>query len=350
MSDCCHTDDDQNGHDHTPSFDFILWGSTAIIVLSLVLYALGLDIPYVDMYAHTVIDFLSKMWWGVLIGMVFVGLMAKVPKEYFNVLLGRGDKVGGIFRAMIAGLLLDLCSHGILMVGAKLYERGASTAQVMTFLIASPWNSLSMTLILIALIGFGWTMTFIALSAVIAFVTGLIFMALTGAHILPKNPNTVTLPDNYSLRADAKERLKEFQLTRQFFIDIFQNSRKEAQMLLRWLLLGVVIAAAMRTFISPDNFADWFGPTMFGLLLTLAATTVIEVCSEGSSPIAAEIMNSASAPGNAFTFLMAGVSTDYTEIMVLKDATKSWKIALFLPLVTVPQVLVLGYILNTVGG
>lgn len=43
---------------------------------------------------------------------------------------------------------------------------------------------------------------------------------------------------------------------------------------------------------------------------------------------------------------MTGVATDYTEIMVIKDATKSWKIALFLPLVTVPQVIVLGYIIN----
>lgn len=43
---------------------------------------------------------------------------------------------------------------------------------------------------------------------------------------------------------------------------------------------------------------------------------------------------------------MAGVATDYTEIMVLKDVTKSWKIALFLPLITLPQVLLIGWILN----
>ena len=43
---------------------------------------------------------------------------------------------------------------------------------------------------------------------------------------------------------------------------------------------------------------------------------------------------------------MAGVSTDYTEIMALKETTQSWKTALFLPLVTIPQVLVIGYLLN----
>jgi uncharacterized membrane protein YraQ (UPF0718 family) len=44
---------------------------------------------------------------------------------------------------------------------------------------------------------------------------------------------------------------------------------------------------------------------------------------------------------------MAGVATDYTEVMILKDTTKSWKLALFLPLVTVPQVTLVAYLINT---
>ena len=76
-------------------------------------------------------------------------------------ILGTSKGLNGILRATAAGVLLDLCSHGILMVGAKLYERGASIGQVIAFLVASPWNSFSLTLILIALIGFWWTMGFI---------------------------------------------------------------------------------------------------------------------------------------------------------------------------------------------
>lgn len=72
------------------------------------------------------------------------------------------------------------------------------------------------------------------------------------------------------------------------------------------------------------------------------------VFSEGSAPIAADILNRANAPGNSFAFLMTGVSTDYTEIMVLKDTTRSLKIALFLPLVTLPQVILVGWLINLV--
>ena len=99
-------------------------------------------------------------------------------------------------------------------------------------------------------------------------------------------------------------------------------------------------------FVPLEIFQNYFGPSVLGLGLTLVAATVIEVCSEGSVPIAADLLSRAGAPGNAFVFLMAGAATDYTEIMAIKETTKSWKIALFLPLVTVPQVLVLGYVIN----
>ena len=43
---------------------------------------------------------------------------------------------------------------------------------------------------------------------------------------------------------------------------------------------------------------------------------------------------------------MTGVATDYTEIMVLRETTGGWKIPLFLPLLTVPQVLLIAWIMN----
>ncbi|KZZ15662.1 hypothetical protein A3750_24175 [Oleiphilus sp. HI0079] len=57
-------------------------------------------------------------------------------------------------------------------------------------------------------------------------------------------------------------------------------------------------------------------------------------------------MTRANAPGNSFAFLMGGVATDYTEIMVIKETTSSWKTALFLPLLTLPQVFVVAWLLN----
>lgn len=72
----------------------------------------------------------------------------------------------------------------------------------------------------------------------------------------------------------------------------------------------------------------------------------MEVCSEGSVPLAADLVNVAKAPGNAFIFLMAGVATDLTEILLIRQTMKSWKVALALPLITVPQIVVIGVLMN----
>jgi uncharacterized membrane protein YraQ (UPF0718 family) len=343
---CCHKKEEAHCHTAEKKFDLILHGSSAVIATALILYFAAPGLPYVHHFGAAVIELLGKMWWGVLLGILAIGLMGKIPREYFTAVLGRGDTFGGLIRAAIAGLFLDLCSHGILMVGAKLYERGASLAQVMTFLIASPWNSISLTIILISLIGLKWTLVYIAASAVIAVISGMAYLALIKAKKLPDNPNKTDLPENFDLMKDAKQKLKAFRPDGKFFTSVAKTGWKEGTMILKWLLLGVVIAAAIRAFVPADIFATWFGPTVVGLLLTLVATTIIEVCSEGSAPIASELVTRAAAPGNGFVFLMAGVSTDYTEILVLREFTKSWKIALSLPLVTVPQVILLGYIMN----
>ena len=102
---------------------------------------------------HTSYEMVNAMWWGILSAAFFVGILGRIPREAIMSVLGRGGSKRGIFRATLAGLLLDLCNHGILMVAMKLYERGASIGQVMAFLIASPWNSLTLTLILVGLIG-----------------------------------------------------------------------------------------------------------------------------------------------------------------------------------------------------
>lgn len=84
-----------------------------------------------------------------------------------------------------------------------------------------------------------------------------------------------------------------------------------------------------------------------GMSITLLLATILEVCAEGTAPLAFEIYYHTNALGNAFVFLMAGVATDYTEIGLL------WynigrRTALLLPLITVPQIIFWGIIANMI--
>lgn len=353
---CCHKPEPTLHNCCEPAprkIDFILWGSVSLVTLFYLQYLL---LPQTTLFAHwysimtsAVYEFMNRMWWGLAVGILMVALLVRVPREFVMALLGNHRGMGRLLRATLAGVLLDLCSHGILMVASQLYRKGASPGQVMAFLIASPWNSLSLTFILFALIGVWWTLGLILLSALIALVTGVIFDALVERRVLPANPNHLDLPEDFRFWPEARAALAATHFDSLLVFGMLKDGLSESRMVLRWILFGVLLAAVIRAVMSEDMFSTWFGPSVTGLALTLLAATIIEVCSEGSVPIAADLFTRASAPGNSFTFLMAGVSTDYTEIMVLKDSSNSWKTALFLPLVTVPQILLLALVLNALA-
>lgn len=343
--------------DQSSSIDWLMWGS---IIFVAIMYGSYLIFGHSDtghawmpdwfgVMSHTSYEMFNAMWWGIVLGVVLVGWLNRIPREVVIAALGRGHTKRGIFRATLAGLMLDLCNHGILMVAMKLYERGASLGQVMAFLIASPWNSFTLTLILFGLIGVKWTVLFILGSAVIAWISGYIFDRLEMNGTLPMNPYKEDLPEDFKLWPALKELGRNADYSADATGAMLKDGLLGARMVIRWIMFGVVMVAFLRAFVPMEIFETWFGATVGGLFLTLAAATVIEVCSEGSTPIAADLVNRAHAPGNGFTFLMAGAATDYTEIMSIKDTMKSWKIALFLPLVAVPQVLFLGWIMNSVG-
>ena len=279
-----------------------------------------------------------------------MALLAHTPRELVAALLGKPGTLRGILRATGAGVMLDLCNHGILMVGMGLYQRGASLGQTIAFLIASPWNSFSLTLLLAALIGWQWMLLFLVLSAVIGIITGYLVEMLTRAGKLPANPNTVALPQHFSYRASLRSMRTALRFTLPNLRALFLRGLRDSRMVLRWILLGFVLTATVRAFVPPEWMHHHFGPSLWGLALTLIATTLLEVCSEGSAPLAAELLRTARAPGNAFTFLMAGAATDYTEVMSLKSTTGHWICALILPLLCVPQVLVIAILLNAYPG
>jgi len=341
----CHGD-----RNNKKKFDYLLWGS---IFLSTSLY-IGFwkysetisTIEWLHTLSGSVYELINIIWWGVAIGILMVAILSKVPKEFVVSILGNGNGLSGKVRATIGGVLLDLCSHGILMVGSQLYRRGASSGQVMAFLIASPWNSLSLTIILISLIGVFWTLSFILFSLIIAIITGVIFDKFVEKGILPDNPNKIDLPEGFNFLLEAKKGLKRVDYNTKFFFEMLTSGIKESRIVIKWILFGTILAGLVRAFIDANSFQTFFGPTLAGLGLTVAIATILEVCSEGSTPIAADILTRAKAPGNSFAFLMTGVSTDYTEIMILKDTIKSWKTALFLPLITVPQVIFISWLIN----
>jgi uncharacterized membrane protein YraQ (UPF0718 family)/YHS domain-containing protein len=305
--------------------------------------------PFLLPFRIAFLAYLRKIWWAVLLGLFLGGVIEYyIPKEYISKILARKSPAT-IFNAVFLGFLMSACSHGILALSIQLHKKGASNPSVVSFLLASPWANIAVTVMLISL--FGLKGIFIVLAAlVVAVNTGFIFMFLENKGLIEKNTNSVEVKEGFSIIKDMKIRMSAYRFSLASAIadtkGILEGAASLADMILWWVIIGVLIASIAGAYIPVHLFHKFMGPSFFGLTATLLVATIIEVCSEGSSPLAFEIYKQTGALGNSFVFLMAGVVTDYTEIGLLW-ANVGKRTALWLPLVTVPQVVAIGFLLNT---
>ncbi len=316
-----------------------------------VLTAASYGIPFLTPFRKALFMYFSVIWWAILLGLFLGGVIDYfIPREYISKILARREK-STVFHAVILGFFMSLCSHGILALAIQLHKKGASTSAVVAFLLASPWANLPLTFMLIGFFGLTQALYIILCAIIVAVITGLVYQWLESRNLVEINQNGLHPDADVSILKDIQRRVRHYRLTKaQILHDlkgICQGAVALSNMVLWWILIGVGLASFAGAYIPEHIFQQYMGPSFSGMLVTLLAATVIEVCSEGSSPLAFEIFRQTGALGNSFVFLMAGVATDYTEIGLLWHNVGR-KTALWLPVITVPQVMFWGILANVI--
>ena len=314
-------------------FYIILMVLGAIFGLHLILSYFGISIlaPVLAKF----LGYLSKTWWAILLGVFIGGLIdVFVPEKLMIRLLASGRK--SIILAIGLGFLASGCSHGILAIAISLYKKGASTAATLAFLLAAPWANLAITLLLFSLFGLR-AFLIVGGALLVAIVSGFIFQYLEERGLIEGKGRKIEV---------GTEKMEEGPVQR---TKLFKKVVVEAWTLTKsvgwWVLLGFLLASFLGTYIPESIIHRWFGPSLLGLVATLALASIIEVCSEGSAPMAFELFEKTRAFGNTFVFLQAGVVTDFTEIgLVWTNIGK--RAAMALVIVGVPLILVLGFLFN----
>ena len=323
-----------------------------VTLVALILLIISYLITPLSDFFDAFIDYLKLIWWALLLGFFIGGIIDYfIPRQYIEKYLSRHRKRTVVYSIMF-GFLMTACSHGILAIAIELYKKGANTSSVVSFLLASPWANLPITVLLFGF--FGTKAIFIILSSlIIALITGIIFLELEKKGIIEcahcKMGEDRPVLSDFSILKDIKKRWNKFEFSSKNIFKAIKGtlygSWSLTKMVMWWLIIGMLMAAFARAYIPQHYFMEYMGPTLLGLLVTLFFATIIEVCSEGSSPLAFEIFNKTGAFGNSFIFLMAGVATDYTEIgLIWHNIGK--KAAIMIPIITVPQIILLGFLFN----
>lgn len=318
------------------------------LAITLLVLLISLFIAALQPFLHTFFKFWSTIWWAILLGFIIAGMIdALVPNTYISSYLAQPGQ-RSIYYAAILGFIMSVCSHGILAIAMELHKKGGSIGAVITFLLASPWANLGIAFMLIAMFGLK-ALLFMLAAIVIAVITGLLYQILDRYNLIEKNPHTSTVPTEFSVKEDINKRWHDFTWSaaniKMLGLAICKGSWKSIQMVLWWVIIGTLIGSALDSFVPHQFFKEYLAANFTGLLITLAIATVIEVCSEGSAPIAFAIYEQTASFGNAFIFLMAGVITDFTEIGLI------WinigrKSAIWLPIITIPQAILVAYLFN----
>ena len=289
--------------------------------------------------------------WLVL-GLVIGGLIkALVPTRFLQKHLS-GNGFVSILKAALFGAPLPLCSCGVIPAALGLRRAGASKSATVSFLVSTPETGVDSVTISYALLG-----PFMAIVRPIAAIVS----AITAGLLVGRSEddeqslirNQIDEIDCCSSEADkvAQEDSNCCSSTTESpsccessekkntnaCCDTSSNSNTYQQQsgflkkawsgivysfdtlfvdVLFWLIVGLVFAALVKTFVPITFLAEW-GSGLPAMLVMLVIGIPMYVCATASTPIAAGLLLAGVSPGTAMVFLMAGPATNISTLGII---------------------------------
>ena len=238
---------------------------------------------------------------SLLLGLFIAGLVhVYVPAAAIHKRLSRPD-LGSVVRASLLGVPLPLCSCGVIPTALGLRKAGASPGATTSFMISTPQTGVDSVLVSAAFLG--WPFALFKLGA--AFITGVLGGVLVNGMTPPAEEPVA------GGRTDLNDPGKDHGVlgaVRYAVLDLLAAIDL-------WLIAGVLVAALVTTLVPADFFVhqSW-SQGLGGMLVVLAISLPLYVCTTASVPIAASLIAAGMPAGSALVFLMAGPATNVATI------------------------------------
>ena len=204
----------------------------------------------------------------------------------------------GVFKAVLLGVPLPLCSCGVLPTALGLKRDGASDGASVGFLISTPQTGVDSILVSGSFLGWPFAL-FKVLSAAVTGVVGGLAADRWGSgddEVAPET-SSCAVAGSKSLRGAVDHA-----------VDLLRT-------IWRWLVVGVLISAAITVFVPNEVLAGlgaWGG--LGAGLIALLVSLPLYVCATASVPIAAALVAGGMPAGAALVFLMAGPATNAATV------------------------------------
>jgi uncharacterized membrane protein YraQ (UPF0718 family)/copper chaperone CopZ len=254
--------------------------------------------------------FLANLWsvllelspW-LLLGAVAAGLLhGLVPPGLIRTQL-RGPL--GVLKAVAVGVPLPLCSCGVIPTGLGLHRDGASQGATVGFLTATPQTGVDSVLVSASFLGWPFALSKVVAALVTGTIGGLLADAVDEDPAPAPSPSAATCA-----------------VPRPGLRGMVDHAVDLVRSIYGWLTVGVLVSAALTTFLPADAFAGMAtgGGLVLGFLGVLLVSIPLYVCATASVPIAAALVQAGMPTGAAMVFLMAGPATNIATIGALHRA------------------------------
>lgn len=266
------------------------------------------------------------------LGLIIAGLMKSwLPSQILKTHLGSGKSA--IIKAALIGAPLPLCSCGVIPVATELRRSGASAPATSSFLVATPETGIDSISVSYALLG-PFFAIYRPISAICsAIITGFIVTtapqrsiqspilgpAESDCSVLSNNNNEQIKSAQDCCASEQKDvvlKNKQTLLTKSL-VGLRYAATKLIDDLIIWLLIGLIFASIMQTFLE-SSFLIHYGSGISAMLLMIVISIPMYICATASTPIAAGFIMAGISPGTALVFMMAGPATNISTLGVIK--------------------------------
>lgn len=261
----------------------------------------------------------------VVLGFIVAGVInAVVNKDMVARYLGGSLLVANALGALI-GIVTPLCCCSAIPTAMTLYRSGSRRGPACAFLIATPWFNWYGLTALVIFLGPRAALAVAGSAVLIAFSTGVAIDVMDLIRPRPPTvPAVVSEPPNgdsaccascgdersrgHEHLLDVSDPLGKLRAGIRFALD-------ELRELGPWMLAGVLLGAAIETFVPERIFTHYLGGTsLLGLLAALVVAGIFSADSLGSLPWVQSLLGKGLGVGSAMTLLVAGVGTNVSTL------------------------------------
>lgn len=272
------------------------------------------------------IDLFSESAPWLLLGLLIAGLMKWiVPLDLLKRHMG-GRGLGSIIKAAFIGAPLPLCSCGVIPAAIGLRRAGASKPASVSFLVATPETGVDSISVSYALLG-----PFIAIIRPLAAIFSAIFAGIMVMFATRNEAQLETQPhdsvpaksccssQSKSLNSNTpSSSMDSISLWGRIKASIKFSSGKLLHDISNWLLIGLLLAAAIKTWVSTDFLTQW-GDGFLAMLVMALVGIPMYICATASTPIAAGFIAVGVSPGAVLVFMLAGPATNLSTMGMIRQ-------------------------------